>query len=181
MGTSRFSVNQFGYAGDGFRRYFLLPVHPGAVLEAASKACIILGAPLIPLALLGWALLAPVPFDPRMLAMLLGSAVIGLFVLHGLGLWASIYGPRRGDYNQTFGNDLSLLGNIVVVGSVMILLFSPKIASRYAPYLIDPGHWWISILGAFVAWLFYRNSLRITGRLFAARRERLMSIVEGKG
>ena len=27
MGTSRFSVNQFGYAGDGFRRYFLLPVH----------------------------------------------------------------------------------------------------------------------------------------------------------
>jgi hypothetical protein len=181
MGTSRFSVNQFGYAGDGFRRYFLLPVPPGAVLEAASKACILLGAPLIPFAVLGWALIAPVPFDARMLVMLLGSSVAGLFVLHGLGLWASIYGPRRGDYNQTFGNDLSLVGNIVVIGSVLALLSFPWIAKRYAPFAIDPAHWWITILAAGLAWLFYRNSVRITGQLFNTRRERLMAIVEGKG
>jgi hypothetical protein len=181
MGTSRFSVNQFGYAGGGFRRYFLLPVHPGAVLAAASRSCVILGAPLIPLAVLGWALIAPVPFDARMLLMLLGSGVAGLFALHGLGLWASIYGPRRGDYNQTFGNDLSLIGNIVVIGSVMALLLSPWIAKKFAPYAIDPGHWWITFLAAFAAWLFYQNSLKITGQLFAARREQLMSIVEGKG
>jgi hypothetical protein len=181
MGTSRFAVNQFGYAGDGFRRYFLLPVAPQTVLESASRACILLGAPLIPLALLGWAILAPVPFDVRMLFMLLGSALTGLFGLHALGLWASIYGPRRGNYNQTLGNDLSLIGNIVVIGSILPILFGTPFVAKYAPYVVDPSHWWIAILPPTAAWLFYKVSLRAAGRLFAARREWLMSIVEGRG
>ena len=49
LATSRFSVNQFGYLGGGFRRYFLLPVPPGAVLRAAQlRVCMLLSAPLDP-------------------------------------------------------------------------------------------------------------------------------------
>ena len=38
LATSRFMVNQFGYLGGGYRRCFLLPVAPAAVLRAGSYA-----------------------------------------------------------------------------------------------------------------------------------------------
>ena len=38
LGTSRISVNQFGYVGGAFRRYFLLPIEPADTLRAASYA-----------------------------------------------------------------------------------------------------------------------------------------------
>ena len=68
---------------------------------------------------------APVPFDARSWSCCWRAPSTGLFVFHGLGLWATIYGPRRGDYNQSFGNDLSLVGNIVVIGGVMALHLRP--------------------------------------------------------
>jgi hypothetical protein len=38
MWTSRIAVNQFGYVGGAFRRYFLLPIRPAEVLRSASYA-----------------------------------------------------------------------------------------------------------------------------------------------
>ena len=38
LGTSRMAVNQYGYVGGGFRRYFLLPTDPAASLRAGSYA-----------------------------------------------------------------------------------------------------------------------------------------------
>ena len=110
VATSRFMVNQFGHLGGGYRRCFLLPVTPGDVLAAGSCASLVFSAACIPPVAIAWALFAPVPFDARQLVMLLASAITGLFVFHALGLWTSIYGPRKGEYNQSFGNDLSLLG-----------------------------------------------------------------------
>ena len=43
LGTSRISVNQFGYVGGAFRRYFLLPTDPAATLRAASYAGVTIG------------------------------------------------------------------------------------------------------------------------------------------
>ncbi len=54
MGTSRFTVNQFGYVGGGFRRFFLLPTDPGACLRAASYASLVLGAAMLPVGLIAW-------------------------------------------------------------------------------------------------------------------------------
>ena len=146
--TSRFAVNQFGYVGGGFRRFFLLPADAAAALRTGSYASLLLSAPLIPLALLGWVLLAPgalgVPFDARMAAMLLASAITGLFLFHGLGLWATIYGPRRGNYNSNLGNDLSLIGNVVIIGGVLGAMFAPQILRAAAPALVSPegGRGW---------------------------------------
>src|SRR5262249_53229720 len=86
LGPARFTVNQFGYVGGAFRRYLLLPTDPSAALRAGNFASMLISAPLIPLAVIAWVALAPLPFDARMLFMLLGSAVTGLLVFHALGL-----------------------------------------------------------------------------------------------
>ena len=120
LGTSRISVNQFGYVGGAFRRYFLLPTDPAATLRAASYAAVTIGGSLLPVALLAWIVFVPYPFDVRMPAMLLCTGLTGLFVLNALGIWVTLFNPRKGNYNSNFGNDLSLGGNILLIGGMMM-------------------------------------------------------------
>jgi hypothetical protein len=181
LGTSRISVNQFGYVGGGFRRYFLLPAGPGASLRAGSYASLLLGASMIPVGAIAWAALVPLPFDARMLFMLVGSALTGLFVFHGLGLWSTIFGPRKGNYSSGLGNDLSLMGNIVLFSCVLSGMFLPQILRKFAPAAVSPENWWIPIPLVLAAAAFYVISLRTTSALLHPRREQLMAIVEGRG
>jgi hypothetical protein len=180
LATSRFMVNQFGYLGGGYRRCFLLPVAPAAVLRAGSYASMLLSSIFIPLGLIAWVALAPVPFNPRELFMLIASAVTALFVFHGLGLWATLYGPRRGNYNQSLGNDLSLFGNIVLIGGVMVCLFSPLVLSKIAPAFADPANWWMWVAPPIAGLAFYSFSLRAASGLLSGKREQLMAVVEGR-
>jgi hypothetical protein len=181
LGPSRITVNQFGYVGGGFRRYLLLPTDPAAALRAGSFASMLIGVPLIPLAAIAWVVLAPVQFDARMLFMLLAAAVTGLLVFHGLSLWATIFGARRGNYNQSLGNDLSLVGNIVVVGGIFTFLMVPQILAKLAPAVVAPDNWWIALLPVTAAIAFYLVSLRAATVLFRRRHEHLMAVVEGRG
>ncbi|MGC2331432.1 MAG: hypothetical protein WA581_08260 [Candidatus Acidiferrales bacterium] len=105
LAPARFTVNQFGYTGGGFRRYFLLPTDPAVALRTGSFASMVAGMSLIVVAAIAWAVLVPGPFDGRMLFMLVGSGITGLLTFLGLGLWTSILGARRGNYNQNLGND----------------------------------------------------------------------------
>jgi hypothetical protein len=180
FGTSRFAVNQFGYVGGGFRRFFLLPSDPAATLRAGSYASLLLGAPFIPLAALGWILLAPVPFDLRKVFMLMCSAAGGMFLYHSLGLWASVYGPRRGNYYANLGNDLSLFGNLVMIGGMVFFLPLPQLLKHLQPALVSPDYWWWAAAPVLSAVLLYKISLRAAGRAFTARRERLMAVAEGR-
>jgi hypothetical protein len=181
LATARFSVNQFGYVGGAFRRYFLLPIDARAALRTGSYASMLAGGPLIVVAAIAWAVLAPGPFDGRMLFMLVASGIAGLLTLNGLGLWTSILGPRRGNYNQNLGNDLSLAGNIVLIGGGIVCLSAPHVLARIMPALVSPKYWWLAIMPAALALLFYVFSLRATGTLFRQRREQLMAVVEGRG
>lgn len=180
FGVSRFAVNQFGYVGGGFRRFFLLPADPAATLRAGSYATLLLGTPLVPLAALGWILLAPVPFDIRQVFMLLCSATAGMLFYHSLGLWASIYGPRKGNYYGNLGNDLSLFGNLVMIGGMVVFLSLPHLLKRLDPALVSPDYWWWAVAPVLAAGLFYKISLRAAGRAFTQRREQLMAVMEGR-
>jgi hypothetical protein len=140
----------------------------------------LLGGASIPFALIGWAILMPGGFDARKIAMLLGNGFAGLFFFHGLGLWVSMLNPRKGDFNGTFGNDLSLWGNIVVVGGMLTAIFTPKIVWKVAPALLSPGLWWVSILAVAPAILFFYGSLRAASPLLRSRREQMMAVVEGR-
>ena len=180
LGTLRIAVNQFGYTGGGFRRFFLLPADPGATLRAASYASLLMGAGMIPLGLIAWIAFVPRPRDGREVFMLLCSAVTGLLVLNGLGLWSTIYGPRKGNYANAVGNDLSAIGNVVVFTCLLGGLFLPAVLKRVAPALLAPENWAFAAIPAGLAYAFYKISLSIAAPLVYRRREILMKIVEGK-
>ncbi|HEY1338070.1 MAG TPA: hypothetical protein VGF59_11205, partial [Bryobacteraceae bacterium] len=180
MGTSRIAVNQFGYVGGAFRRYFLFPVEPADTLRTGSYASMLLGGALIPIALLVWLILSPLPFDARQLLTLIGSAVTSLFLFHALGLWCTIYGPRKGNYYSSMGNDLSALGNVIVIGGVFTAIFAPQLLAKVAPFFVQPSSWWIYVAAALPALGFYLYSLRAVGVLFVKNRERLLAVVEGR-
>ena len=181
MGTAQFSVNQFGYVAGGFRRFFLLPVQPAAVLRAGSYTFLLMGSALILVGTLLFVLFPPFPFDARRLIMLVGAAVTSSFVFLGLGLWATLFGPRCCDYYSTFGNDLSAAGNTVLIGGVLALMFGPQVIARKWPAALAPDHWWIAIPVVLLAAAFYFSSLKRAGTMLLARREKLLAIVEGKG
>jgi hypothetical protein len=181
IGTGQFAVNQFGYVGGGFRRFLLLPTDAAAAFRAGSYMFISLSAVLIVPAAVLWILFAPIPSSTPMLAMLLGCSLLSLFLFHGVALWTSILGPRRGNYKQAFGNDLSFAGNVVIIGGMLCWLFLPQVALRSVSATQVLDYWWVTPLAALAALLFYSVSLRLTTRLFRTRREELMALLEGKG
>lgn len=180
MGTSRIAVNQFGYTGGGFRRFFLLPTDPGATLRAASYASVLLGFGMLPLGLIAFVALAPGGHDARKVFMLLCYAVAGLLFFNGMGLWSTLYGPRKGNYTSAVGNDLSAAGNVVVIGCILGGMFLPQILKHKAPALVSPENWVWAVIPAGVAYAIYKISLSIAAPLVYRRREELMKVVEGK-
>ena len=180
LGTSRISVNQFGYVGGAFRRYFLLPTDPAATLRAASYAAVTIGASVLPIGLLAWTIFVPYPFDARMLAMLLCTGLASLFVLNALGIWVTLFNPRRGNYASNFGNDLSLGGNILLIGGMMLAMFLPRLLYKFQPALVSPESWWMFLPLPVLAVTFYLATLKSAGPVFVTRREKLLAIVEGK-
>lgn len=181
VGTFQFAVNQFGYVGGGFRRFLLLPRDPAAAFRAGSFAFVSLSAALIPVAGLLWALFSPKPFDARALAMLVSASVTSLFGFHGVALWTSLLGPRRGNFNMSLGNDLSFAGNVAVIGGMMSMLFLPALLHQFWPAALAPEHWWATPPLAVVAAAFYFTSLKSTTALFRRKREALMAMMEGRG
>ncbi|HTA44882.1 MAG TPA: hypothetical protein VK789_20680 [Bryobacteraceae bacterium] len=179
IGTSRIAVNLYGYMGDAFRRYFLFPTDPAASLRAGSYASVLLGGfALLPGAIV-WAIFAPSPLDFGVIVMPVINGLTVLFLFNSAGLWTTLFGPRRGKYDRSLGNDMSLLGNIVVIGSALTCLLTPQILRRVAPDLVSRDNWWMLLPAAF-AIMVYVASLRAAGALFTGRRERLLAVVEGK-
>ena len=180
IGTAQFAVNQFGYMGGGLRRYFLLPADPAMILRSGSYAFVSLGALLILPGTIVLLFFSPVPLDAMKVAMLLGTAVTALFLMHGLGLWSTLFGPRRGNFYASFGNDLSLIGNIAVIGGMMSFLFLPRVLAKVWPAAVAPQNWWVATISALLAAGFYFISLGKAGAVFRARREKILAVIEGR-
>jgi hypothetical protein len=97
-----------------------------------------------------------------------------------LGLWSTLYGPRKGNYASAVGNDLSLAGNIVLFTCLLGGMILPGVLKRFAPALVSPENWPLAAIPVGAAYAFYKISLSIAGPLVYRRREALMKIVEGK-
>jgi hypothetical protein len=116
-----------------------------------------------------------------MLAMLVGAAVTSLFMFLGLGLWATLFGPRCCDYYSNFGNDLSAAGNTVLIGGIMTVMIGPQVLAHVWPAALAPDKWWMAIPVVLLSAAFYFSSLKRAGEMLPARREKLLAIVEGRG
>ena len=115
-----------------------------------------------------------------MLLMLLCTGLTGLFVLNGLGIWVTILNPRKGSYSSNFGNDLSLGGNIVLIGGMLLAILLPRLVYKLQPALLSPESWRIFLPLPALAFVFYRLSLQSAGPIFVTRREKLLAVVEGR-
>ena len=180
VGTGQFAVNQFGYVGNGLRRYLLLPADPAAALRSCSYTFALLDVALIVAGLMVWPFLSPRPFDPLTLPLLAGCSLTGMFLYLAAGLWISVLAARRGNYYSSFGNDLSFAGNLVLFVSMLIALFLPGLAASTWPDAFRSGYWWAALAAAAAAGGVYWLSLEGASALFRTRRERLIGIMEGR-
>jgi len=180
IGTAQFAVNQFGYVGNGLRRYLLLPADPAAALRSCSYTFALLDAVLIVVGLMVWPFLGRGRFDPLMLLLLAGCSLTGMFLYLAVGLWASLLAARRGNYDSSFGNDLSFAGNVILIGAMLCLVFLPRLAAKRWPDAFWSGYWWVALVAAAVAAGIYWMSLERAAAWFRPRRERLLGIMEGR-
>jgi hypothetical protein len=180
LGTAVMSTNQFGFDASGFRRYFLLPIAPGAILRASSYTAMFVGGTLVAAALLLWLLFAPVPLDAQMATMLLAAGVGGLCLFNALSIWTSLLAPRPTNFETTFGNQLSLSANVLLIGGLLACIFGVMALDKIAGPAAVLSYWWTSIPAAALAVVFYLYSLRRGAEVFVSRRERLLNALEGR-
>lgn len=180
LGTAVMSTNQFGFDSSGFRRYFLLPIEPGAILRASSHTALFVGGSLVVVAELLWVFLAPVPFDARMAPMLLATGIAGLYFFNALSIWTSLLAPRATSFETTFGNQLSLGANILLIGGILGCVFGVIALDKAVSPATVLDHWWVAPLAAAVAITGYIYSLRLGAVVFVSRRERLLKAIEGR-
>ena len=100
--TLEFDTNLFGYESSGVRRLLLAPASMAAVLRAVSITSLLFGLAYTLLAIVVWSLMFPVFADARILTLTVSSALSGLLVLRGVGLWTTVLLPRAADYGAIF-------------------------------------------------------------------------------
>jgi len=180
LSTAVMSTNQFGFDSSGFRRYFLLPIAPGAILRASSYTAMFVGGTVVAAAFVLWVLFAPVQKDPRMDAMLLAAGVGGLCLFNALSIWTSLLAPRATSFETTFGNQLSLAANVLLIGGLMSCFVGVVVLDKIAGPAAVLSYWWAAIPAAALAAVFYLYSLRRGAAVFVSRRERLLNALEGR-
>jgi len=166
MGIAQIAVNQFGYVAGGFRRFFLLPAQPADVLRAGSYTFLLMNSSLIVAGTLLFALFSPFPFDARMLVMLVGGAVTSLFLFLGLGLWATLFGPRCCDYYSTFGNGPFGAWQRGGHRGILVVMAGPQVLSQVWPAALAPDKWWMAVPAVLLTARFYFSSLKRADECF---------------
>ncbi|MEJ2007727.1 MAG: hypothetical protein P8Z30_06145 [Acidobacteriota bacterium] len=174
-GTTSIGANAFGFDGAGFRRYLLAPVTPSSVLRVASLVPLCLSALLIPVGLLAYGM--DVPMNGVILAMFVSSALWGLFFFHGLAIWTSLLAPGKVDVAAAYEKDTSAGAKVVGFAVLVLLFLSMALLDRLSVTTLL-HYWWVLPVMMVAAACFYFASLLVGARVFSARRERLLSMVE---
>ncbi len=180
LGTAVMSTNQFGFDSSGFRRYFLLPIAPGTILRASTYTALFVGITVVAAAWVAWLFLAPVPLDWHSDLMLLATGVGGLCLFQALCIWTTLLAPRPTNFETTFGNQLSLPANILLIGGMLGTIFSVVALDKAVGPAVILGYWWASLPFAAAAAAFYWISVQRGAAVFVSRKERLLNTLEGR-
>ncbi len=120
------------------------------------------------------------PLEWHTVVLFVGCAVTAMFVMNGISLWVTLLAPRKGNYDASFGNDLSFAANVVVMGAMFALLFGPRAIAGIWPHAVGPEDWWKVFPLILIAVFFYFGSLKRAETMFLVRREALLALMEGR-
>lgn len=180
-GPSSVTLNQFGSDGAGARRYALLPSSFATTVRAGSLVGLGLGALIVPPTIALWTLVTASEIEWRMIVMLTGSSLAGLFVFNALGIWTTIYTPRRVEFTTMLGNQLSFAANLVVAGgmvAIFVIYFGLMFLRIPLAAVLD---WWgLPMAMTLAALLFYLFSWRVIELAAEAHRDRIIDVVAEK-
>ncbi|HKY05652.1 MAG TPA: hypothetical protein VJQ56_12220, partial [Blastocatellia bacterium] len=179
VSTGAVTLNHFGYDDAGIRRYAVLPITFDYSLRAASFASLVIGGLAIPPGLVLWALFTRVSYEPVMAVVLLLNGVAGLFFFNALSLWSSVLSPKRVDFNSIVGNQLSLGGNLVLIGGTSVAFGLAFFFMQRRGFEKIISYWWVFLFLGAVCIILYAVSLSLITRLLRSRRERLIEVIAG--
>ena len=180
LATASITLNQFGYDGDGVRRYWLLPIPAVSALRAASVASLLSGGALGLVAIAGVPLMAGFPADARAVVILGSSAAAGLFFFNALGLWTSVAYPRKSNFRGVVGNELSFGATLGIGLGIAIALATAFVVEKSVPCALLLASWWGFTVVPVVCASLYLISFRLVSRAMTARRDLLTGVVSGE-
>jgi len=179
LATASITLNQFGYDGDGVRRYWILPVPAVSAVRAASIASLLLGGALVLVAIAGLPLLAGFPLDARVVTILASSAAAGLFLFNAIGFWTSVLSPRRSNFRGVVGNELSFSAMLVIGLGIALALAAAFVVEEFIPPAQFLDSWWAFTLLPMLCASLYLISYRSISKVITARRELLTLALSG--
>jgi len=170
----------FGFDNAGIRRYPCLPIRFADALRAGSIASLIIRATVFLIALLPWLIINyQQRITWRMLFMLLSVALASLFFYNALGLWTSIYSPRRMNFDSIWNNRLSAAVTILLACGICIPLFGIMFFARLVNPMMVPEFWWLALGLLLLSAGFFAFTLRAIEGPANGRRETLINTIAG--
>lgn len=175
--TSVVSSNAFGFDGAGTRRLLLVPVSSHALLITMSLASAMICTAFLLINVALWATVSRT-VEPLMVLMLLTHGFTGLLLFHAAATWTSVLTPARSDYFEKFRRQNTpgtRWSGFFMVGVLML-----SVGVRFLLPGDITAYWWLSGLFMVLAGITYFMTLKLAAPVFTARRERLLSVVEGR-
>jgi hypothetical protein len=173
-------LNLFGFDDSGIRRYALLPISFADALRAGSLASVLVRLVTVFVALALWLLFyAASSLSWRMFVMLLSTALASLFLFNALGLWTSVFSPKRLNFDAMWNSRLSLGANLVVFVGIIIPIWGATFFSDRIDQALLTDYWWTSCLILIFCLSFYILSLMVMDGLVKRRREGLINLIAG--
>jgi len=177
MSMGAMTLNVFGFDGNGFRRYFLLPVSAAAVLAAATLVPLMLGVAMMPVAVAVWLVVVPVHLSLKMVFMLFSSGFGGMFLFQAIGVWVSLLSPRQIAFNATMGNKLSFAANATMFAN-MAVAFGLMGALPAVGLAAVMAYWWIAPAVLLASAVFYLATLHAGAAVLETRCEAMLCMIE---
>ncbi len=173
-------LNLFGYDDAGIRRYAILPISFADALRAGSFASLLLRAAMIFVAFALWLMFYVREFVTwQMAVMILSIALASLFLFNALGLFTSVFSPKRGDFEAMWNNRLSFGANVVMIGGILVPFWGTMVLADRISQSLFLRFWWIPCLILTLCAGFYVLTLRIIDQPLKSRREKLINLIAG--
>ena len=173
-------LNAFGYDDAGIRRFAVLPIPFVDALRAMNLSSLLLRTVAIFVSFALWLMLySRQVFSWRLMAIMISTALAGLFLYNALGFWTSVFSPKSMDFESMWNNRLSFGSIVVVTVGLMVPFWVLMMLSNRASLETLLRFWWVSPLLMVACIGFYVFSFYAIESSLKKRRERLINVIAG--